>query len=469
MNKKSPFITFLIVLLLVLTTGTGVLLWMYTQTMPGTDPQGGQTPSGLGTDPEQAMPGTDPVGGQTPSSLEELIAGIGPDGGQNPADGGQTQGDGGQTPSDGGQTPATGQENAPSTRYGEFLNDPERMEALNIHPVNIGDRNEFVMDFTGDILFDPGYAIMSNINSRGGRARDGFSRDVITQLQQADITFMNNEFPYSDGGAPIEGKTFTFRARPSSVRFLNDLGVDAVSLANNHAFDYGERALLDTFDTLKNAGISYIGAGRDKKEAMQEICYLAGDTRIAVIAATQIERSEPPNTRPAGDGIPGVFRCWNVKPLLERVSELKEQNDVVIVFIHWGTESTTVLDWAQLEQADAITKAGADVIVGAHPHVLQSLEYVNGVPVAYSLGNFLFNSKTLDTCILQLRIPVGDEYPLGSAYDPSKIKVRVIPCIQQDSRVKLLEGAEEQRVLSYLNSLSSTGVLDSQGFLAKKG
>ena len=138
------------------------------------------------------------------------------------------------------------------------------------------------------------------------------------------------------------------------------------------------------------------------------------------------------------------------------MEEAKKENDFVIVYIHWGTENQAETDWAQDEQAVQIAQAGADVIIGAHPHCLQPVGFVGEVPVVYSLGNFWFNSKTLDTAMAQVIISKEDT-----------IRVKLIPAKQNDCRTSLLSGEEKQRVLQYINSISSTGYLDEEGYLIK--
>ena len=112
---------------------------------------------------------------------------------------------------------------------------------------------------------------------------------------------INNEFPYSSRGIPTEGKQFTFRARPESASILEEMGVDIVSLANNHAYDYGEDAFLDTLDTLAGIGMPYVGAGRNLEEASKPVYFIAGDIKIAIVSATQIERLDNPDTKGATD------------------------------------------------------------------------------------------------------------------------------------------------------------------------
>lgn len=120
-----------------------------------------------------------------------------------------------------------------------------------------------------------------------------------------------------------------------------------MSLANNHAYDYGEVSLTDTLDTLQSIGMPYAGAGRNLAEAVRPVYYIAGDLKIAFLSATQIERVDNPDTKGATETSPGVFRCRDVDMLLQAVSEAKANSDFVVVYIHWGTESTTELDWAQ--------------------------------------------------------------------------------------------------------------------------
>ena len=110
---------------------------------------------------------------------------------------------------------------------------------------------------------------------------------------------VNNEFPYTDRGTPTPGKKFTFRAKPEYASYLTDMGTDVVSLANNHAYDYGEVSLTDSIDTLNRIGMPFVGAGRNLEEAVKPVYFIANDKRIAFISATQIERTDNPDTKEA--------------------------------------------------------------------------------------------------------------------------------------------------------------------------
>ena len=342
-------------------------------------------------------------------------------------------------------------------KYTDILNDPAYMAENNIYAREAGDPEQVSIAFAGDILFDPNYAVMSRMIQSGGEIAGVLSPELLNEMKSVDIMTLNNEFPYSNRGTPTPEKQFTFRAKPSSVSYLEAMGVDLVSLANNHAYDYGEEAFLDTMDTLREAGITYMGAGRNLQEARRPVYYIINNLKIAFVAATQIERLDNPDTRGATDDAPGVFRCWNGDNLLETVREAEANSDFVIVFLHWGTENMETIDWAQEKQAPEVVAAGADLVIGAHPHCLQQISMVNGVPVVYSLGNFWFNSKTVDTGMVKV---VLNEDGLQS--------LQFIPCLQSGCKTSLVQGEEKSRILDYMRSLSGGVQIDEEGYIIKK-
>lgn len=339
-------------------------------------------------------------------------------------------------------------------KYADILNDPDYMVENNIYAKDAISPDEVTITFAGDILFDDNYAVMARVAQNGGDIAYGIDSELIREMQNTDIMMLNNEFPYSDRGEPLEDKQFTFRANPRTVSYLNELGVDIVSLANNHAYDYGETAFLDTMKTLEDAGILYVGAGHNLQEARRPVCYIMNNIKIAIVSATQIERLDNPDTKGATDSTAGVFRCWNGDKLLETVREAAENNDFVIVYLHWGTENVATLDWAQEKQAAEVAEAGADLIIGDHPHCLQQISIVKGVPVVYSLGNFWFNSKTLDTGMIKVTL----------SEDGMK-SLRFIPCQQSGSRTALLQGEEKGRLLNYMQEISVGVHIDEDGYI----
>ena len=320
------------------------------------------------------------------------------------------------------------------------------------------DKDTVTIGFAGDILFDENYAVGEAFKKHGDSVRGVFGKRLLSEMKNVDVMLVNNEFPYSTGGEPTPDKTYTFRARPETTKVLKEMGVDMVSLANNHAYDYGEQALVDSFDALKNAGVIYGGAGRNIEEASHPIYYFTENgMKIAIICATQIERLSNPDTKEATETSPGVFRCLDDSLLLDRIREARAKNAYVVVFIHWGTESTTEIDYLQRDQAVEIADAGANLIIGSHPHVLQPIDYVKGVPVVYSLGNYIFTSKTQDTCMVK-----------ATFSNDGNVNLQFIPGIQQGCTVFAASGEEKTRIMDSMRSMSPGINMDEKGNISSK-
>lgn len=342
-------------------------------------------------------------------------------------------------------------------KYGEILADADRMKKENIYAKEGKKEDEVTLVFGGDILFDPNYAVMASSIRRENPVENAISEEVREKMKDADICMLNNEFPYSLRGEPLPEKAFTFRAKPEYAKFLHTMGVDVVSLANNHAYDHGEIALLDTFTTLEEHEIPFVGAGRNIEEASRPIYFIVNDIKVGILSATQIERLDNPDTKEATETTPGVFRCLNPERLYEQIAKAKEECDFLVVYVHWGTENQAELDWLQTSQAPEYVKAGADLIIGDHPHCLQPIEYIDGVPVAYSMGNFWFNSKSLDTALIQVTI------------DKNGFKEwKFIPCKQENCMTGLLEGEEANRLITYMNEISPNIHIDENGVISPK-
>ena len=241
------------------------------------------------------------------------------------------------------------------------------------------------------------------------------------------------------------------------MHILNDMGADLVSLANNHVYDYGEDAFYDTMDTISEAGLPYIGAGEDIDEAAAPVYFYANDKVIAVCAASQIERSSN-QTQYATEDRCGINKCLDDTRFCEEIAEADENADYVIVYVHWGTEGTAYYEEDQVQLARDFVRAGADAIIGAHPHVLQGISYVEDVPVCYSLGNFWFNSYSRETGLIELDI------------DDDCIGMKFIPCYTGDCKTYLVTDADEKaRIINYMEDISDGVELNKNGRVKKIG
>lgn len=279
--------------------------------------------------------------------------------------------------------------------------EPNRLP--NVRLLSMGERGSeksTVLTFGGDICFADNYVVMQHLRTTPNGLADCIAPQWFAEMQAADIAIMNNEFTISDRGEPMAGKLYTFRAAVDNTALYHALGVDFVTLANNHAFDFGKDAFLDTLDALQTHKIDYAGGGRNAQEAQRPFYYIVDGRKIALVSATRAEKHIM--TPEAGVDSPGVFRCYDTARLLEVLAEAKANSDYVVLLVHWGTEHTDVLEQVQKSTSHDYIDAGADLIVGAHAHQLQGIEFYNGKAIFYNLGNFWFDDYRIETGLLRL-------------------------------------------------------------------
>lgn len=312
--------------------------------------------------------------------------------------------------------------------------------------------DETVISFAGDFNLAEDWCTTEYMKAQPDGIYGCFSQELLELMNQSDIMVLNNEFTYTDSKEALWGKDYVFRAEPEMAELLSVFGTDAVTLANNHVFDYGETGLSDTLANLEERGIPYSGAGENMEEASKIIYFVANGRKIALVSATEIERSVQ-YTREASDTHNGVLKTLNPQRFVSVIREAKEHSDYVIAMVHWGTEGALYPDTSQRYLARKFAEAGADVIIGGHPHRLQGAGYVEGIPVAYSLGNFWFSDSTLYTTVAQVIIRAD-----GS------LRLRYLPCIQKDLTTSLItDEAEKEEFNRYLAAISSDVRIDPEG------
>ena len=313
------------------------------------------------------------------------------------------------------------------------------------------------LGFAGDLNFSENWCTMQHMNSCPGGFNDCITPAVSDITRSFDIFMVNNEFTYSTRGTPLSGKAYTFRADPSRVKLLDLLGTDIVLLANNHVYDYGPDAFFDTVDTLSSDGIPYVGAGRNSAEAAAPVYFNKNGIRIAYVAATRAEKNIM--TPAAGADSPGVLRSYDDTEFLNVIRTAASDSDYVVASIHWGTEYSSNADSTQRRIAHELIDAGADAVIGTHPHVLQGIEYYNDKPIIYSLGNFWFNEKSLYSCIYEIELN----------QDATLKDVKFIPCIQSHMQTSLPSSDSARiSILDYEENISYNAKIDDLGFVTSE-
>jgi hypothetical protein len=305
-----------------------------------------------------------------------------------------------------------------------------------------------LLAFAGDVMFsDP---FLASYDKSGISAIA--DSEMLERMQNADLFVINEEFPFSLRGEAMEDKQFTFRADPKYVEIFQKMGVDIATVANNHALDFGRDAFLDTLDTLKSAGITCIGGGYHLSEASAPAVQTIKGQTFAIFGATRVS---PSATWYASDSQAGLFQTYDATLLNQKIAEAHTEYDHVIVFVHWGIEKNETPEDYQRSLAKGYIDAGADLVVGCHPHVLQGFEYYNGVPIVYSLGNYLFGNRDGDTVLLE------------ASYDSEGApSIQLVPCKRVGSVLSRIQHPEalfqHLTELSFGVTVAEDGTLQSQ-------
>jgi poly-gamma-glutamate synthesis protein (capsule biosynthesis protein) len=212
-------------------------------------------------------------------------------------------------------------------------------------------------------------------------------------LSGADLTVANLETALTDRGVGAN-KEFTFRSPPSILTGLQAVGIDVVSMANNHGLDFGPDGLEDSVEAKHHAPIPVVGIGANDAEAFTPAHFTVKGLRIAVIGATQVLDSSLITAWTATATKGGLASAKRVDRLVAEVKRARSTNDIVIVFLHWGTEKNECPNPAQKQLAHTLAKAGTTLIIGGHAHRVQSGGYLGTSFVDYGLGNFGFHASS---------------------------------------------------------------------------
>lgn len=237
--------------------------------------------------------------------------------------------------------------------------------------------------FTGDIMLSR--SVGTRMSAKGDYGYP--ARKVTDFFRGADVVAVNLEGPMSNEGVR-SGSEYSFRADPRAVETLNLLNASVAALANNHMWDYGRAAMVDTIEILSGNGISPVGAGDNAQVANTPAIREAGGMKFYFFSYTNLY----PKSLEAGENSPGISSFIPEKAYGEiQIIKSADPRNVVIVLFHWGEEYEPHPNAYQRETAHALVDAGADMVVGHHPHVVQDTEEYQGKHIFYSLGNFIFD------------------------------------------------------------------------------
>lgn len=272
--------------------------------------------------------------------------------------------------------------------------------------------------FGGDVMFE---GMLRPRLDDPATALDSISE----QLSAADLAMVNLETAVTEGGTPVPGKDFVFRAPASALEALDAAGVDVATVANNHGMDFGEDGLLDTLDNGDASPVALVGAGRDIDEAYAPHVAEVNGQSVAMFGATDVLDDHLIPAWTAGEGKPGLASTkFEMKDrMVQAVSEAADEHDNVVVFLHWGLEGAHCPLPHAPELADDLIAAGATAVVGGHAHVLSPGGFQGNAYVHYGLSNFVFynfSGPTAETGVLTLTFDQGNV--LEADWAPAQIQ-----------------------------------------------
>lgn len=298
-----------------------------------------------------------------------------------------------------------------------------------------------VVEIAGDVLPESSWKGAQDAAHVFDGVREEFAgADLVFLNLEEPITGSNTVTPNKNQREVKAGRDYILRARnPAIPDILKQAGVGLVGLANNHMMDYTTVGLRDTLRVFNQADLSVVGAGL-KPDAETAFLFSARGISVAFLAFTDVV---PPNYEATATQL-GVASSKDENDLIEAIKRARSQADFVILMIHWGGQGGHLITPRQRELARIAVQAGCDAVIGMHPHVLQGVEYLGGVPVFYSIGNFAFpsgNPAARESVVLQL---IFGSHGLDL--------VKIIPAeISPEGAPKIGEGSEGQEILLHLD------------------
>jgi len=290
--------------------------------------------------------------------------------------------------------------------------------------------------------------------------QEGYSypfEEALFHLTSADITAGNLEMPITTRDNPAD-KTYVFKGKPEALSGLVDAGIDIVSLANNHTLDHGIDGMLDTRKYLDEYGIAHVGAGNNAEEAYAPVILEANGIKVAYVGTSRVL---PETSWKATPYQAGLAESYAPEQTLQAIEKAEEEAHITVVLVHWGIERADSPDSTQLDLAKKYIDAGADLVIGSHPHVLQGFEQYNGKWIAYSLGNFVFaahpKARQAETGVFT-----------ATCNAQAECEVQFAPMKVVNAQPTPVEGDVSKQILEFLEVVSRGVKIDERGNLSSK-
>ncbi len=345
--------------------------------------------------------------------------------------------------------------------------------------------NELTITFAGDINLDTTKKhwwspLVVHSRNRTNLLEAAFSSELSEKMLGADLFCVNLESPFiSSGSQPIDNK-WRHGSSAENVTVLGTLGIDLVNIANDRIFDYSASGLTDTLNALELNKISYIGGGKNLEDARTPRYILACGRKIAIVAAVQT-KTDNTMAPEAGTKTPGLIYSTNSTYFNAMISNAAENADYVIVYTDWENGTNANPEASQAVLAHSFIKSGADIVIGTKSAIMQSIEYYEGKPIIYGIGNFWYETDRHEALLVEINFTKDIVYNTASTtdshfdytqtryavnYEPT---ISCLPCIQDKAVTRLAAGTEEgTKIIDNLIKISESKIaIDAKGLLTE--
>jgi len=344
------------------------------------------------------------------------------------------------------QQPPSASDSADPATTGEQTGQPNATES----PADKAD--VITLALVGDIL--PASSVARLMEKNG---YDYPYRESAHLLQAADIAAGNLETAITDRGTPEADKEYVYRGPKQALPAIKEAGFDVLSLANNHSMDYGWIGLQDTMAALEEHGLRFMGAGHDEAEAYAPAYLEVNGFKVAFIGISNVIWK---TYWKATQDRPGMAEAYDPTRAIAAIEEADRHADLVVVMVHWGTEYTDRPEPYQVKKGRQFIDAGADLVIGSHPHVLQGFEAYKGRWIAYSLGNFVFSGT---------KSPLSAETGVLTAAcrKSGECSLHFQPMLAKAAQPAPMDEAAAKAILAKLASVSTSVKIEENGNIAE--
>lgn len=295
----------------------------------------------------------------------------------------------------------------------------------------------------GDILL--GRGVGQRLNEQRRSFVYPFEK-VAGLLKEGDVVFGNLEEPITSSTHGLlgisEGGKYVLKNEVAAFSGIQYAGFNLLSLANNHILDYYDKGLFDTQEILSENGITFAGAGKNLREARRAAIIERNGVKVGMLAYTDMSevmyKGDPPLMFIAENDKAGVApRYTDVKYIIEDIVKVRDEVDILMVSLHWGVEESFDVLTSQRDFAKDLLDAGADMIVGHHPHQFQGIEIYDGKPIFYSLGNFIFDQndpENQQTFIVNMKYSKNRLKDICLTPVRTENKIQIVPLNGEDAK-----------------------------------